>query len=705
MLHCLRLLAMEALNYTAPVIFKTETADAVAVFTREVNMKTFFWLVGGALLLSGVCTWAAPRLPVEAFAAPPLVQRATLSPDGQKVAMLVNNQGTSMILVQDLGPPGKRVSIMSSDNREYSFRWLRWVGNDRLLVATMFPSKRRIMWDSNVGGVATYETRLLSAKADGSKVINLMKPNSFQGELQPQYQDQVLDFEPDNGKHVLLALSDPPKGNMEKTSFNLGPAVVSLDVESGTRSHIFNSRDNFRSWMVDRSHQVRLGVYQDKTLVEIHACDPDGKNWRKLWSYQALSKDRLSPLGFGKDANELYLLADHEGRRALFSVDLRDPTLQRTLKLADRHRDMEGSLVYSRKTGEVVGLTGSGEVDKAQDAYWDKDKRELVSFIDSALPNRFNRIVSMSDDESRYIVYSSNAQTPGEFYLGDERTNSMVLFASRHPGLNSKDMVTKQGFKIKARDGLELPAFLSLPQGMEPKNLPTVLLVHGGPQSHDDASFSTWVQFLVNRGYAVLQVNFRGSTGYGSELMQAGLRRWGMEVQDDLSDATQWAVARGTSDPRRVCIVGASFGGYAALMGVAKSSDLYRCAVSFAGVSDLAETLQDTEIYRDLREVAAIQIGSREKDTDQLRATSPRYLASQIKVPVLLVHGTEDRSVPFYQAELMDQALSAAGKTYRFVKQERGDHYLSRYEHSLQFFTELESFLAQNIGDGALPAK
>ena len=187
--------------------------------------------------------------------------------------------------------------------------------------------------------------------------------------------------------------------------------------------------------------------------------------------------------------------------------------------------------------------------------------------------------------------------------------------------------------------------------------------------------------------------------------MQAGLRRWGMEVQDDLSDATQWAVARGTADPRRVCIVGASFGGYAALMGVAKTPDLYRCAVSFAGVSDLAETLQDTEIYRDLREVAAIQIGSREKDTDQLRATSPRYLASQIKVPVLLVHGTEDRSVPFYQAELMDQALSAAGKTYRFVKQERGDHYLSRYEHSLQFFTEMESFLAQNIGDGALPAK
>lgn len=668
-------------------------------------METLLRVISGMLLFSITGVWAAPRLPVEAFAAPPLVQKAALSPDGQKIALMVNAEGTSTILVQDLGPPGKRVSLMSSDNREYSFNWMRWVSNDRLLVATMFPSKRLLTSSGSVGGVATYETRLLSARIDGSKVINLMKPNSFQGELQPQYQDQVLDFEPDGGKHVLLALSDHSNGNMERTSFGLGPTVVSLDVENGTRSHLFNSRDKFRSWMVDRNHQVRLGIYQDKTEIEIHACDPDGQNWRKLWSYQALSKDRLSPLGFGKDPHELFLLANHEGRRALFSVDLRDPTLTRTLKLADKQRDLDGSLVYSRKTGEAVGLTGSGEVDKAHDTYWDSDRRELVSLIDSALPGRFNRIVSMSHDESRYIVFSSNARTPGEFYLGDERTHSMALLAPRHPGLNAKDMVTKQSFKIKARDGLELPAFLSLPQGVEARKLPTVLLVHGGPQSHDDASFDTWVQFLANRGYAVLQVNFRGSTGYGTELLQAGLRRWGLEMQDDLSDATQWAIARGTAAPKRVCIVGASFGGYAALMGVAKTPDLYQCAVSFAGVSDLAETLHDTGIYRDLKDVAEIQIGSLDKDAEQLKATSPRYLAGQITAPVLLVHGTEDRSVPIYQSELMDQALTTAGKVHRFIKQDRGDHHLSRYDHSLQFFKEMESFLVQHIGLGVAPTE
>ncbi len=655
------------------------------------------------LLVASAATLAqpAPKLPVEAFAQLPLVEAISLSPNGQKVAMMVNNEGTTTILVQQLAPPGKRVSLMSTDNREYSFGWMRWVSDDRMLVGTRFPSKRRTNSSSNVGGVGTYETRLLSAKADGSGVVNLLKPNSFKGDWQPQFQDDVIDFEPDDGKHVLLSLSDYSRGNMEDSAFRLGPAVVSLDTESGSRAHYFSSRDRIRSWMVDRNHQVRIGVHRDRADIEIHACDPDGKNWRKLWAYKALSKERVSPMGFGKDPNQLYVMADHKGRRALHTVDLRDPTLALTLKLENSHHDLYGRLVYSRKTGEAVGLQGSSSLDGAEDNYWDKDRKELVAFIDEALPKRFNRIVSMSAVESRYIVYSSDGQTPGEFYLGDDRANTMSKLALSYPRLDPKLLVPKRSFRIKARDGLELPAFLSLPQGGVEKGLPLVLLVHGGPQSFDGAGFNVWVQFLANRGYAVLQVNFRGSSGYGNDLMQAGMRRWGLEMQDDLTDAVQWAVERGTADPKRVCIVGGSYGGYAALMGVAKTPELYKCAVSFAGVSDVAEMLHDTGYYGDLRDVAEIQVGSRDADKEQLRATSPRFLAARIKAPVLMVHGTEDRTVPLYQGEMMDKALTEAGKPHRFVKQERGDHHLSLYEHSLQFFKEMESFLDQHIGAGA----
>lgn len=646
---------------------------------------------------SGLPAIAAPKLPVESFASRPLVQRMQLSPDGQKVAMMVNNEGTTSILVQNLASPGaKPVGLMSTDHSEYSFNWFRWVNNDRVLVGTIFPTKRTQNSNSTAGGVRLYDTRLLSAKADGSQVINLVNPASFKGFWLPQFQDQVIDFEPDGGRHVLLQLNVPQQ-SVQSEGIGHDPEVYRVNVDTGSRSQVHDGRDGFNRWLVDRDHRVRMGIRRDKADIEVHACDPDGKNWRKLWSYKVLSKAGVSPIGFGKDPNQLFVLADFEGRRALFTVDLRDPALKQTLKLSDKVRDIEGSLVYSRKTGEAVGLGGSTAQDAAAVNYWDKDRRELVSFIDQALPNRFNRIINLSDDETRYLVFSSNGRAAGQFYVGDDRANTLKLLAQSYATLPEADMVAKQSVKIKARDGLELPGFLSLPQGAVSTNLPTVLLVHGGPQWRDNADFDVWAQFLANRGYAVLQVNFRGSTGYGHGLLAAGLRRWGLEMQDDLADAAQWVVARGTADPKRMCIVGASFGGYAALMGVAKTPDQFRCSVSFAGVSDLTELIRDQALFQGGKDVAEIQIGSLDTDKDRLKATSPRYLATQIKVPVLLIHGTEDRSVAFEQGQFMDAALSAAGKPHRFIKQERGDHHLSLYAHSLQFFRELEGFLAQNL--------
>jgi dienelactone hydrolase len=631
----------------------------------------------------------APKLPVEAFGALPAVRSVSLSSDGQKAAMLVNSQGNTTILVQELGKQNaKRTSLMSTDNKQYSFNWFRWVGNNRLLVGTIFPSKRK-NGASAVGGVPTYETRLLAANTDTGQVVNLLKPDSFKGELQAQFHDRVIDFDVDGGKHVLLALADQ-EGSID-------PVVYSLDVETGSRRHVYGPRQDFDTWMVDRNHQVRLGVYRDKLKVEIHACDPDGRNWRKLWSYEVLDKDSVSPLGFGKDPNELYLLADNNGYRALFTVDLRDPSLARKLKLAAKDKDLGGRLVYSKKTGEAIGLQGTSNLGQAELNFWDADRRELISFIDQALPKRFNTIVSMSDDETRYVLHSSSDSIPGEFYLGDDRANTLGLLAQNYPSLNAKDMAHKQQVAIKVRDGLQLPGYLTLPIGVEPKNLPLVLLVHGGPQSSDSGDFDTWPQFLANRGYAVLQVNFRGSAGFGHELMSAGLKRWGQEMQDDLTDATRWAIARGTADPKRICIVGGSYGGYAALMGAARTPDLYRCAFSFAGVTDVYELGRDLGNYRG-KEVFDKQIGSLDLERDRLKANSPVSVAKQIKVPVLLMHGTQDRSVAFYQGTIMDEALTTAGVQHRFIKQDLGDHHLSIYQHRMQFFTELESFLAENLG-------
>ncbi len=645
-------------------------------------------ILGGFALTAAV---AAPRLPVEAFAALPQVRGPALSPDGLKVAMMVNNEGTTSIIVQSLGGDGKRVGIMSSDNTQYTFNWFRWVSNERLLVSTRFPAIRNSRWaETTVGGVETYETRLLSAKIDGSAPLNLFKPTSFKGPMQAQSQDRVIDFDVDGGKHVLVNLSDP--------EFGWEPAVYSVNVETGTRNMVHTQREKFHTWMVDRAHQVRIGIRQDKADVEVHACDPDGRNWRKLWAYKVLGGNEVSPLGFGKDVNQLYIEADHEGRRALFTVDLRDPALKRSLKLASKTIDLEGRLVYSKVTGDAIGLSASGALGQSDVNYWDADKRELLAFIDKALPGRFNYVLGTSANDEQYLVSSSSSDSAPDYFIGDDRANTLKPLAQTRPQLKKVDMVHKQDVKIKARDGLELPAYLSLPQGGTGKNLPLVLYVHGGPQSRDHAGFDAWTQFFANRGYAVLQVNFRGSTGYGEKLLASGLRRWGAEMQDDLTDAVAWAVARGTVDPKRVCIVGASYGGYAALMGVAKTPDQYQCAVSFAGVTDLYELGRDNDIYEGGKEVFTAQIGSIDSEQERLKGSSPRYLAKNIKAPILLVHGTQDRSVKYYQAELMAAALKEAGKPYKFITQVRGDHHLSMYPHSLEFFREMDAFLAQHLG-------
>ena len=189
----------------------------------------------------------------------------------------------------------------------------------------------------------------------------------------------MIDFEPDDGRHILLSLS-VPQASVQSEGIGYDPEVYRVNVETGSRSQVHDGREGFSRWMVDRNHHVRVGIRRDKADIEVHACDPDGKNWRKLWSYKVLSKGGVNPLGFGKDPNQLYILADHEGRNALFTVDLRDPALKQALKLSDKVRDIEGSLVYSRKTGEAVGLAGGGGQDAAAVNYWDKDRKELVSF-------------------------------------------------------------------------------------------------------------------------------------------------------------------------------------------------------------------------------------------------------------------------------------------------------------------------------------
>jgi dipeptidyl aminopeptidase/acylaminoacyl peptidase len=647
-----------------------------------------------AVLTAPVVAPAAPAAalpPVEAYARLPRLEWPMLSPDGQSFAAIMNVGDNAVVAVRALDGAEPLRAVMKTDNREQRFAWLRWVNNQRLVMSLHFAGRRR--------GVETTETRLVAVDRDGSHVKTLAQPAAFTSAgAYAQIQDNVVDWLPEDGHHILL------QSTVDGT--DISPAVFRVNVDTGTRELVHGRRHGVRQWMTDGTHRVRLGVRQIGTQMAVLISDPSGENWRTAWTYELFDHSSVEPLGFGADVNQLFVLAEHQGRRAVFEVDLRDPALPRKLLLASATGDVSGSLVREAITRKPVGMLGGAPGDGASN-FWDADAQALVRAIDAALPGRNNRLLQFSGDGSRYLLYSSGNGLAGQFMVGDRAGQRMSVLGRQYPELADGTLARKQALAVTARDGLKLPVFLTLPAGLSPQQrpqkLPLVLLPHGGPISRDGLDFDPLASFLASRGYAVLQVNFRGSAGLGFERVNAGLKRWGLEMQDDLTDAVQWAVQRGTADPARVCIVGGSYGGYAALMGGAKTPDLYRCVVSLAGVSDLIAMATFRAHYVNGADVFSKQVGSAWDDRQQLKDTSPQRMAANFQVPVLLLHGTDDRVVPFEQSQGMADALKSAGKAVRLVKLEDGDHALSFQSHRLQFYSELEAFLAANLGPGATP--
>jgi len=352
-------------------------------------------------------------------------------------------------------------------------------------------------------------------------------------------------------------------------------------------------------------------------------------------------------------------------------------------------------------SGRVIGAAYTA--DKEEFVYLDPAREALQRGLEKAFPGESVGI--LSGDLSRNILIvklNGPARAPIYFVL-DRTTHNMRPMARPYPALTDLTLPEVKTYNYAARDGLKIPAYLTLPLNKPAKNLPLVVMPHGGPDARDQLGFDWWAQFLANRGYAVLQPNYRGSSGYGWDFTQAGLRQWGLKMQDDISDGVKKAIADGVADPKRVCIVGASYGGYAALAGAAFSPDLYACAVSFAGVSDLPLVLRtDRKEYGTDSQNAsfwATRIGSSDDNWDQLTATSPARHADKIRCPVLLMHGEGDTTVRIDQSERMESALKEAGKNVQFIRIPGEDHYLNLTETRVRLLTETEKFLAKTIGN------
>jgi dipeptidyl aminopeptidase/acylaminoacyl peptidase len=530
-------------------------------------------------------------------------------------------------------------------------------------------------------GTDVVETDLYSVRYDGSELLNMV--DTRRSKWVPQFRDRVIDYLEDDPEHVLMAL------DLDQ------PAVMDLykvNVNTARRSRVLRGRENVVAWMTDRQQRVRAMVTLLHGKYVIQVREIEGRQWRTLWEYEAFTPDVITPMGFDWDPNILYARGYHDGRFAVFKVDLEDAELTKQLMHSNPKYDVEGSLIYSTHQKKVLGIRDARH--SGGYVIWERDYEPVLRSVAMRLPHTRNLLVDTSRDESRFILIARNDTHPGTFYYGDRKTGELTGFARRYPQLHPEVLAQKKKVQYVAADGQRIDGYLTLPRDAEPGvKLPTIIHPHGGPAQRTQQGFDYWSAFFADRGYAVLQMDFRGSSGSGYEFMASAFQNWDTVTQMDIADGTRYMIEKGIADPDRICIVGGSFGGYAALMGVAAAGGLYKCAISFAGVSDLVAVRDRARRFVNA-ELTVGQIGSRGRD---LRAASPVFLVENIDDPVLLIHGATDRVVDVDQSRDMFEAMKSAGKVVEYVELPTGNHYLSNHFDRIQTFELMEAFLAKHL--------
>jgi dipeptidyl aminopeptidase/acylaminoacyl peptidase len=624
------------------------------------------------LCLSTLAPAAPP--PLSAFAADWDHGRPALSPDGQKVVYLGRNQGKRVVFLLDLAKKQRQMVIEGRFDK-FDIRRCDFKNDERLLC--------RLSGTDFFHGQAYPVTRLISIDLTGQdKPRVLIQKSDY---ALTQYQDRIIDWRPEHPRSVLILLNNITDGPH--------PAVFALDVYTGLLSPqpLVRSRAPILNWWTDRHGEVRFGQgFDDREEVYVTR-DPGESGWREIAKWKP-GESEFNVVGFGPSPKTLLVSAIHNGREAVFEMDLDKGGRQ--LLFSHPAVDVAEPLEWPSDR-RLVGF--SFHTDREQRQFFDQEAAEVYATVDASLPDSSNRVIGASKDGKRFLVAAERDIKPEQYYLYDAERKQMQRVASQNPELDAVPLAPMKPVQIKGPDGVMLPGYLTLPVGGEGRNLPTIVYPHGGPHSRDTWGFDPVVQFLASRGYAVVQVNFRGSSGYGQEWYLAGYRKWGTVMVDDINAAARWAMESGIADPKRMCIVGWSYGGYAALMGAIRDTSLYRCVVSIAGVADLASLEREGASFQGGRTRVRVTLGT---DDDALKAGSPLRAADRMRAPVLLVHGEDDVVVVQDHSKRMAGLLKVNRRKHELVIIEDGDHSLSRAEWRQVLFTRMEAFLAEYLVDG-----
>ncbi|MBR4196201.1 MAG: S9 family peptidase [Synergistaceae bacterium] len=625
-------------------------------------MRILFVLAALFVAMPAVCAFAAvpPLLPMEDFFRNPENSAFSISPDGKWLAFARPWQHRMNVYVREIST-GTEKRITSATERDIAGFF--WKGNGKIVFA------------QDTGGDENYH--LYITDIDGREPRDLTPFDKVKA--------GVLDDLEDDPIHMLIGMN---RDNPEVFD------VYRCNIMTGELELLAKNPGNITGWMTDHDGKLRVAARTDGVNETLLYRTDESQEFRELMTLNF--KETFSPALFAYDNKLMYVVSNLSTDKA--AIYTYDPETGKTLDLIFSHDEVDaGGIMHSKKRKIITGVTYT--TDRRHYKFFDTEREELQKTLDEFFPGLEAAAVDCDDDEQRYIVRTYSDRTRGAYYLFDRRDNSVMKLSDLSPWIKPEHMSPMKAITFTARDGLTIHGYITLPAGVEAKNLPLVVIPHGGPSGRDTWGFDSEAQFLANRGIAVLQVNFRGSTGYGKSFWQAGFKQWGRKMQEDVTDGVQWAVNEGIADRSRLAIYGCSYGGYSALAGATFTPYLYACAVSYVGPSNLFTLLESIPPYwKPFIEMEHEMIGDPSADKELLREVSPVFHAENIRIPLFVAQGANDPRVNKAESDQIVEAVRKTGKEVVYMVKDNEGYGFHNEENRFDFYRELEAFFRKYLG-------
>ncbi len=608
-----------------------------------------------------------PRIELEDFFKNPEKAYFKISPGGQFISFTAPYKNRMNLFIREVGQDSIQQITFDTDRDIAGYLW----ANDY-----------RILYVKDEDGNEDF--KLYGVDRDGGNPKCL---TCFEG-----VRTQIIDDLPDQPTEVLIGLN------------KRSPQVFDpyrLNIETGKMTLLAENPGNIVGWITDHDGKLRAAyAITDGVNQTLLYRDNEEDEFREILTTSW--RDNFNPHFFTFDNKMLY--ASSNLGRDKEEIVIFDPQTGEEVETLykDDEVDVDG-LQYSRK--RKVLLSASYTTDKRQYHFFDEDAQIQYEFLQQELPDYEIYISATDTAETKFIVRTYSDRSRGTYYLLDSETNELTKIADISPWLNENELSEMKPITYQSRDGLTIHGYLTLPKGYKAKNLPVVINPHGGPWHRDYWGFNPEVQLLANRGYAVLQMNFRGSTGYGKEFWLKSVKQWGRNMQNDITDGVHWLIDKGIADPERVAIYGGSYGGYATLAGLTFTPDVYACGIDYVGVSNMFTFMKTIPPYWEpIRELFYELVGNPVEDSLLLAEVSPVFHADKIQVPLFIAQGANDPRVNKAESDQMVEALKQRGIEVEYMVKDNEGHGFRNEENRFDFYRAMDKFLAEHIGDSVKTA-